>query len=217
MNGSQCRPDALACLPSMRTTARTGPPCSTVTEEISPVNDSCRQVPSASMSGWSRRRQTSRPSRASTFPSREIESMRVLPCRGSRHCITPVSMTMDFASSMRVSGFAAGDPCAPAVSVRPASRPAPAPMACALHLSEPSGHVASGHDCKGTSSPETVRKANDASFGSLPSGHGTPQVTPGDKAGAPPSSQWSGTAGWSCARAVSARPRITAALARRER
>ena len=75
MNGSHSRVSFL-CMPSILTTARTGPLCSTVTFLMSLVNSGKRRTPGVERSSSVH---TRRPSRATTRPSIVIVSMKCRP------------------------------------------------------------------------------------------------------------------------------------------
>ncbi len=92
-NGSQLRPP-LRCLPSIRTTARTGPACSTSTLETAPSKRSVLTAPwsSSSISGW--RISTSRPFFAISVEPRVTDLTIVEPDLPIFAVMTPVEMAM---------------------------------------------------------------------------------------------------------------------------
>ncbi len=132
--GSQLRLP-LRCLPSIRTTARTGPSCSTVTSEIAPSKRSVLTAPwsSSSISGW--RISTSRPFLAISVEPRVTDLTRVAPDLPILAVMTPVETSM-VPPLLSTVTFLAGAAGSPVVRV---SLPSPEPTACAVHLREPSG------------------------------------------------------------------------------
>ncbi len=59
--------------------------------------------------------------------------------------------------------------------------------ACPVHLTEPSGQYASGHDCTGTGAPSAACRASGTFLGSVPRAQGTPKAQPTEAAGLPSS------------------------------
>ncbi|GAA2784200.1 hypothetical protein GCM10020219_064640 [Nonomuraea dietziae] len=84
MNGSQS-----PWRPSSRSTALTGPSCSTTTRWTRPF--ACRRTREPSSSGLSWRRLTRRTSRASSRPPRRIELISVPPVSATVHSRSPVA------------------------------------------------------------------------------------------------------------------------------
>ena len=115
--------------------------------------------------------------------------MRAGPRRGMTQETRALAISTLSAVSRTTTGSAgmAGD--APGTSVRLAVRPASAGREWALHLSEPSGQVASGQDWRGIDTPAESWIAKAEPAGTPPRGQGTPSVAPGCSAGMP-SSQW---------------------------
>src|SRR5437868_15334938 len=110
------------------------------------------------------------------------------PDRAKRHTTTPVSTaTASPDSSMR--NAASGFLFAATTSNGPSPVAAPGASAWALHLTEPSGHHASGQLCSGSSLFERSRSANDCAVRCRPRGQGVPHVVPRGRAGARSSSQ----------------------------
>lgn len=147
-NGSQLRLP-LRCLPSMRTTARIGPVCSTVTPPMAPSKRSVLTVPWSSSSISGCRISTSRPFRAISVEPRVTDLMRVAPDVPIFAVMTPVETSM-VPPRLSTVTFLAGAAGVPAARV---SLPEPEPTAWAVHFSEPSGQYARGQDCTGTSLP----------------------------------------------------------------
>lgn len=158
--GSQLRLP-LRCLPSMRTTARTGPSCSTFVSSMTDSNRSYFCVPwsPSSISPW--RRRTSRPSLAISVEPRVTDLTRLDPLLPSLATTTPVS-TVTTPPLVETLTFLSG-----AAALLPSARAsvsAPGPTACAVHFSEPSGHWASGQVWTGTCLPSSVVRANSCPF-----------------------------------------------------
>ncbi len=132
--GSQPR-SPLRCLPSIRTTARTGPSCSTFTSSTAPSKRSYFTVPwsPSSISGW--RSRTRRPFLAISVEPLVTDLIRVDPDVPILAVMTPVDMSMVPPRRSTVT-FRAGAAGLPAVRV---SLPLPEPTACAVHFREPSG------------------------------------------------------------------------------
>ncbi len=119
----------------MRTTALTGPSCSTVTSPIVPSKRSVFTAPWSSSSISGCRMSTSRPFLAISVEPRVTDLMRVEPFLPILAVMTPVdtSMVPPRLSTVTVLPGAA---VSPAVRV---SLPEPELTAWAVHLSEPSG------------------------------------------------------------------------------
>src|SRR5689334_17118284 len=131
-----------------------------------------------------------------TVSPRRIDSISRSPERAKTAVTTPVWTVTCCRSVVTVSGaggFAAG----PAASRYVAARGPALLVACAVHLTEPSGHQPIGHDCTGTGVPSPVVSANSCPGANAPRGHGTPHVVPpASSTGAPPSSQRRATGSW---------------------
>lgn len=119
----------------MRTTARTGPSCSTVTSEMAPSKRSVFTEPwsSSSISGW--RINTSRPFLAISVEPRVTDLISVAPDLPILAVMTPVETSM-VPPRLSTVTFLAGAVVSPGLRV---SLPLPEPTACAVHLREPSG------------------------------------------------------------------------------
>jgi hypothetical protein len=119
----------------MRTTARTGPACSTSTLEIAPSKRSVLTAPwsSSSISGW--RISTSRPFFAISVEPRVTDLTMVEPDLPILAVMTPVEMSMVPPRFSTVTFF----PGAAGVPAARVSLPSPEATACAVHLREPSG------------------------------------------------------------------------------
>ena len=181
MNGSHRR-SPTTCRPSILTTARTGPRCSTVTRSISPAKDTG--------SPWSGPDRTE-PTRV-TGPSTGRPDW--LAARTSAGPVRPISQRRSPTSTSTASAVSvtftplAGAVARPRVTTRPAAARS-AGTAWALHLIEPSGQVAVVQVCAGTAVPSASRTASAVLRFSAPRGQATPKVCPMCIAGAAPSIQ----------------------------
>ncbi len=119
----------------MRTTARTGPSCSTVTFEMAPSKRSVFTEPwsSSSISGW--RISTRRPFLAISVEPRLTDLISVAPDLPILAVMTPVEMST-VPPLLSTVTFFSGAAAWPAARV---SLPLPELTACAVHLREPSG------------------------------------------------------------------------------
>src|SRR5438270_8055772 len=106
--------------------------------------------------------------------------------------MTPVSTSMAEAISLTFTPWL-GEVGEPGARTSFSSKPLPAPMACPVHFNEPAGQQASGQLCIGTSPSLDERSTKLCAAFTAPRGQGTPQVTPLDSVGAPPSSQCNST------------------------
>src|SRR6185437_6581940 len=163
-------------MPSILTTARTGPCCSTVTCLTSLMYRSRFGELTGSSVGPLCRMQTSWPAPAICFPAMVIELRMFAPLVGSTHCNAPVSIVISRGAFLTVSDPAAPEP-APIESVAGALIPAGTTVAKPLHLSEPSGQYAIGQLCSGSAFPSATRLKL-APFFTAPCAPGTPQLTP---------------------------------------
>ena len=124
-------------MPSIFTTPRTGPDCSTVTLFTSLTNFSRAGESTASVIGPFCRMHTNWPAPATFAPPRLIESMMFAPLVGIEHLRAPVSTTTEPPSFVTLSApDADDDPCD---NVTGPARPAGTTVAKPLHFSEPSG------------------------------------------------------------------------------
>src|SRR5262245_55517231 len=80
----------------------------------------------------------------------------------------------------------------------------PATAAKPVHLIEPSGHQARGHDCSGRLFPSAAVNVKAWSFRTSPCDHGTPQLTPIGTAGGVSPSHFNSTDEPDCAAAAEA-------------
>lgn len=119
----------------MRTTARTGPSCSTVTSEMTPSKRSVLTAPwsSSSISGW--RISTSLPFLAISVEPRVTDLIRVAPDLPIFAVMTPVETVM-VPPLLSTVTFLSGTAASPAARV---SLPSPELTAWAVHLRDPSG------------------------------------------------------------------------------
>jgi hypothetical protein len=132
---------SLRCRPSIFTTARTGPDCSTVTFSTWLENFSRAGALSASPSGPFCRMPTSRPSRAISRPPIVSESIKLTPPLEIFACTRPVSISTTPADWFTVS-FGASDIAPLPVCGASLNGPAcsgPATVAKPLHFKDPSG------------------------------------------------------------------------------
>ena len=194
-NGSQARAGrVLSCMPSIRTTARTGPLCSTVTLSMRLRYSSSVNVWLAASAERSSRMATRCPARPTSLPSMVRDSMRFAPPRATRQRSGPVEISIEVSSSRTTTGFAGatGDP---GPAVRGAVSFSSAATAMPDHFTEPSGQYARGHVWVGIGLPSAFRTTNSLPLDTVPRGHGTPQLTPAGAAGAWSPSQCRAAAG----------------------